>query len=264
MSEFARIDRHRLWTGRIKRGGVVSAVQRRVAGHIFTADPDRPYARPPLSKEYLRGETDDVDLHPSQWYAQRSIDLVRCATVEDIDPVGRGLVVDGTTHRYKPLVIACGAGPTPLAVPGGEHALELRSRADADRLRYAAVGASSVLIIGAGFIGCEAAASLAMRGLVVTVVAPDAAPQTQRLGSEAGERLPGLLHEVGVRYVGGVEVEAIREDAVVLDNGTTMDAAVEHWQDAVDQGAVAGANAAGRDATWDGAPGFWTTIGRRP
>jgi 3-phenylpropionate/trans-cinnamate dioxygenase ferredoxin reductase component len=286
---------------------------------IFTADPDRPYARPPLSKEYLRGETDDVDLHPPQWYAQRSIDLVRCATVEDIDLAGRGLVVDGTTHRYKSLVIACGASPTPLPVPGGEHALQLRSRADADRLRCAAVGALNVLIIGAGFIGCEAAASLAMRGLVVSVVAPDAAPQTRRLGSEAGERLLGLLHEVGVRYVGGVEVEAIREDGVVLDNGTTMDAdlvvaatgvqpssdlaadglkvdqsrivvgadmatsvhgvyaagdvalaynatarrhlAVEHWQDAVDQGAVAGANAAGRDATWDGVPGFWTTIG---
>jgi NADPH-dependent 2,4-dienoyl-CoA reductase/sulfur reductase-like enzyme len=205
-------------------------------------------------------------------------------------------------------------------VPGGELALQLRSHADASRLRCAATEAASAVIIGAGFIGCEAAASLAMRSLSVTVVAPDKAPQTKRLGAEAADRLLALLRRADVRYVGGVEVEAIRDSGVALDDGTAIDAdlviaatgvnpnsdlaaaaglkveqsrvvagadmatsahgvyaagdtaiaynatakrhlAVEHWQDAVDQGAVAGANAAGQDATWDGVPGFWTTIG---
>jgi 3-phenylpropionate/trans-cinnamate dioxygenase ferredoxin reductase subunit len=283
---------------------------------IFTTDADIPYARPPLSKEYLR----EIELHEAQWYAERSIELVHGASVESIDVAERFVVVNGGRHRYRSLVVACGARPSPPPVPGGDSAAQLRSHADAVALRRAAAGVESAVIIGAGFIGCEAAASLAMRGLSVTVVAPDDAPQMKRLGQQAADRLLGLLKDAGVRYIGGVQVEAIRDGSVVLDNGTAVDTdlvvaatgvepvsdlaaaaglkvdqsrivvgadmqtstegvyaagdvalaynatarrhlAVEHWQDAIDQGAIAGAVASGQEAEWTGVPGFWSTIG---
>lgn len=286
---------------------------------ILTSDPDLPYARPPLSKEYLRGETDDVALHPRTWFADRSIELVHGATVDGIDLAERSVIAGGVHHRYQALVLACGARPSALPAPGGETALQLRSLADATRLRQASARADSAVVIGAGFIGCEAAASLSLQGVAVTLVAPEAAPQIERLGPEAAERLVDLLSQVGVRFVGGVAVEAI-DWGVRLDNGVTINTdlvlaatgvrpqsslaeaagltvsqsrivvgpdmatsaddvyaagdvalafnaaagrhlAVEHWQDAVDQGAIAGAGAAGRSAKWDAVPGFWTTIG---
>ncbi|MDT5100690.1 MAG: 3-phenylpropionate/trans-cinnamate dioxygenase ferredoxin reductase component [Mycobacterium sp.] len=286
---------------------------------ILTADPAPPYARPPLSKEFLRGETDDVALHPAQWYAENRIELLR-ARVTRIDTAERTVVVEEERVAYSALILACGSAPTPLPVPGGEHAYQLRSLADAQRLRDASVGSQSAVVIGAGFIGCEAAASLALRGVSVTLVAPNAAPQDKRLGGAAGERLRGLVTATGARYVGGVSVEEIRHGAVRLDNGVTIDCdlvlaatgvrpqggladeaglrmtdsrivagadmrtsapdvfavgdvaaafnstagrhiSVEHWQDAVDQGEIAGAAAAGADGQWDGVPGFWTTIG---
>ncbi len=286
---------------------------------ILTADPAAPYARPPLSKEYLRGETEDIFLHPAEWYAERRIEVVH-TPVDRVDTDGRCVLADGQRHPYSALVLACGSAPTPLPVAGGEHAYQLRSLHDAQRLRDGSVDAQSAVVIGAGFIGCEAAASLARQGISVTLVAPNSAPQDNRLGAEAGERLRGLIVSAGARYVGGVTVEAVRDDAVELDDGVTIncdlvlaatgvhpqsrlaeragltvdgsrvvvgadmrtsaphvfaagDAAlafnatagrhisVEHWQDAADQGEIAGTVAAGATGQWDGVPGFWTTIG---
>src|SRR6478672_9460125 len=189
---------------------------------ILTDDPDPPYARPPLSKDYLRGEVDDVALHPPQWFRERSIEVKHGAPLEHIDVTERRVVAGGTEYPYDTLVLACGASPTLLPVPGGESALQLRSLADAARLRRASANARSAMVIGAGFIGCEAAASMALRGVNVTVVAPEALPQEPRLGSEAGERLLRLLHEAGVRYIGGVAVEAVDDGAVTLDDGVTI------------------------------------------
>jgi 3-phenylpropionate/trans-cinnamate dioxygenase ferredoxin reductase component len=287
---------------------------------ILTDDPDHPYERPPLSKDYLRGETDEVAMHDAQWFAERRIELRHVGRVDGIGVTARTVSVGGQDMRYRSLVLACGSGPTPMPIPGGDKPLQLRSLADAARLREAGRAADSAVVIGAGFIGCEAAASLAMRGVNTTVVAPDAAPQITRLGPDAGARLRGLLEDAGVRYVGDVAVRAIDDGAVHLDNGVTIDTdlilaatgvtpridlakraslaiedgrivvgadmrtsvdgiyaagdvaltfnttadrhvAVEHWQDAMDQGAVAGANAAGASAQWDSVPGFWSTIG---
>jgi NADPH-dependent 2,4-dienoyl-CoA reductase/sulfur reductase-like enzyme len=287
---------------------------------ILTADPELPYARPPLSKDYLRGDTDDVWLHPAQWYLERSIDLHLATEVVAIDPAAHTVTTDGGTYSYTALVLACGAVPTPLPVPGGHHALQLRSLGDAARLRKAAGDAASAVVVGAGFIGCEVAASLALNGLAVTLVAPEPVPQEKRLGAAAGRRLQALVELAGVRYVGGVSVRELTEGAVRLENGVSIDCdltvaatgvtpridlaepaglsiqdsrvivgadmrtsapdvyavgdlalafntrvgrriAVEHWQDADDQGAIAGAQAAGQPLTWQGVPGFWTTIG---
>jgi NADPH-dependent 2,4-dienoyl-CoA reductase/sulfur reductase-like enzyme len=272
-----------------------------------------------LSKEFLRAETEDVFLHPAQWYAERRIDIEHIA-VDSIDADRRFVVADGQRRQYSSLVLACGSAPTPLPVPGGEHAYQLRSLADAARLRADAGAARSAVVIGAGFIGCEAAASLVQQGISVTLVAPNAAPQDKRLGADAGERLRRLVTAAGARYVGGVAVEAVQDGAVQLDNGVTIDCdlvlaatgvrprsdlaeqagltmeqsrvvadaqmrtsapdvfavgdvalayntsagrhiSVEHWQDAVDHGEIAGSSAAGEVTRWDGVPGFWTTIG---
>lgn len=292
--------------------------------HLVSADPALPYERPPLSKDFLRGESDDVSLHPRSWFAERDIELVKGVEVDRIDPDADFVVIDGERRPYRTLVLATGASPSPLPVAGGERALQLRSLADAERLRAAGANAKSAVVIGAGFIGCEAAASLSRRGVSVTLVAHQDVPQKKRLGADAGEQLLRLVEDTGVRYIGGASVDAIHDDAVQLDNGTHAGnhlecelvlaatgvvpnsgaaeaagldiersrvlvgadmatsapnifaagdvalaynttagrrIAVEHWQDAADQGAIAGASAAGVGAAWDGVPGFWTTIG---
>lgn len=287
---------------------------------VVTDDPQPPYQRPPLSKDYLRGDGVDVAMHPPQWYLDRRIELLHTGRVDALDPAARVITAGGIRYPYRSMVLACGSRPTPLPVPGGDTVLQLRSLSDADRLRHAAQQADSAVVIGAGFIGCEAAASLAARGVSVTLIAPDPVPQAKRLGTEAGERILGILADAGVRYVSGPAVEAVTDGVVHLDDGTRIasdlvlaatgvrpqtelarsaglavsagrivvrsdmrtstqnvyaagDAAiafnpsagrplaVEHWGDAIDQGHVAGACAAGGNAKWDRVPGFWTTIG---
>ena len=287
---------------------------------ILTADSELPYARPPLSKEYLQGKSDDIELHPSQWYDERSIEVRRGVTVDVIDVERQTVTAGGHQFDYRALVLACGAAPSPLPVRGGEQALPLRSLADASALRETAFRAGTAVVIGAGFIGCEAAASLAVQGLSVSLVAPESAPQVNRLGEEAASRLLGLVQTAGVHFCGGVEVTEIDGGTVTLDDGTSIDAdlilaatgvtpqsdlaaavgletrdsrivvgsdmgtskpniyaggdvalaynetagrhlAVEHWQDAADQGEVAGSVAAGVASNWDSVPGFWSTIG---
>ncbi len=287
---------------------------------ILTADPDLPYARPPLSKEYLRGQTNDVSLHPRQWFNDKAIELVDSTTADGLDLAEQTIRAGGRLHRYDTLILACGAAPVAPPMPGAERARLLRSLADAAALRQAAKDARTAVVIGAGFIGCEAAASLALQGLSVTLVAPEPLPQEARLGSAAAERLRELVVQAGARHVGGVAVEEITDVGVRLDNGVTIDCdlvlaatgvapqhrladdagleirdsrivvgsdmstsvkgvyaagdvalarhaiagrhlAIEHWQDAIDQGTIAGTSAAGEDAIWDGVPGFWSTIG---
>lgn len=287
---------------------------------ILSADIDLPYFRPPLSKDFLRGETDDVGMHAPEWFTEQSVELLTETPVDRIDLQNRVVTAAGQRFPYTDLIVACGASPVPPPVPGGERALVLRSQRDAFQLRDVAGAAGSAVVIGAGFIGCEAAASLAMQGLSVTLVAPDEVPQRKRLGAEAGRRLMALVERAGVRFVGGPKVLEITADSVVLDNGVTVHTdlilaatgiapnsaiaeaaglevqqsrivvdegmrtahpgvyaagdvalavnatagrpiAVEHWQDATNQGAVAGGRAAGADTMWSEIPGFWTSIG---
>ncbi|MEE6134822.1 FAD/NAD(P)-binding oxidoreductase [Mycobacterium sp. 050128] len=288
--------------------------------HILTADADLPYARPPLSKEYLRGQTDEVALHDAQWFEDRKIELTTRARVDRLDLAQRTVHVGEQRHAFDSLILACGAAPQGPPIPGGQQALLLRSLADATALRHAADTADSAVVIGSGFIGCEAAASLALRGVSVTLVAPEPLPQQQRLGTQAAERLRDLVTDAGARHVGGVAVEEITDTGVRLDDGVTIDCdlvlaatgvapqshiaaeaglqirdsrivvgsdmcttardvyaagdvalarhevagrhlAIEHWQDASDQGAIAGACAAAWPTKWVGVPGFWTSVG---
>lgn len=190
---------------------------------IISADIDPPYARPPLSKEFLRGETDEVDLHPARWFGERAIELVGGVRIDRLDLAEHTVFAGDQRYGYDTLILACGAAPVTPPFPGGERALLLRSLADAGTLRTAAENASSAVVIGSGFIGCEAAASLARRGIPVTIVAPSELPQQKRLGSEAAARLRDLVSDAGARHVGGVTVQEITDVGVRLDNGVTID-----------------------------------------
>lgn len=196
------------------------AYRARQADHavrILTADTDPPYQRPPLSKDFLRGDTDDSTMEIS-----RPFETILQAQVDAIDVGQRVVTASGVRYEYDRLVIASGANPQPLPVSGGEKALLLRSFDDARRLREAATSATTSVVIGAGFIGCEAAASLAIRGLSVTLIAPEEFPQQKRLGRDAGMRLRRLVEATGVRFAGDARVASIGDGTVALEDGTTV------------------------------------------
>ena len=184
---------------------------------LLTPEPHAPYERPPLSKEFLRAEAEagELALEDAAWYAEHDV-VVRLATpAERLDPERRTVAPrGGQPLDYDACVLATGSTPLPLPVPGGDHpdVLLLRSLESALGLRRRAEAAERAVVIGAGFIGCEVAASLAMRGARVTLVAREALPQGPRLGEDAGRRIAGWLRAMGVELVLEAEVEAIAED----------------------------------------------------
>lgn len=188
---------------------------------------ERPYLRPPLSKEYLRGESEReaVFVHPQTFYAEHRIDLLTGTPVTTIDPSARQVVLaDGPRIPFDRLLIATGSRPRRLTVEGADlpGVVSLRTAGEADALRAAASGAERVVIIGAGWIGCEVAASLRELGRSVTVVAPGAIPLERVLGPEIGTVYRDLHVAHGVelrpgtratRIVGSGRVEAVETTA---------------------------------------------------
>lgn len=191
---------------------------------IITTDPALPYAKPPLSKSYLCGRQATLDLHSPDWFGRHNVELLRGITVEHIDSGNREVVTAGGRHYpYWHLVLACGSTAVPLKVPGGEAALSLRSLADAVILRMVAVHAESAVVVGGGLIGCEAASSLATRGMLTTLVAPEPVPLLRRFGSEVGERVAKMLSDIGVRFIGSATVTAVEDTGVLLDTGEAVE-----------------------------------------
>ncbi len=190
---------------------------------ILTGDLALPYAKPPLSKGFLCGNEDKRDLHSAGWFARENVDLVRGITVDHIDTAGQEVVTaGGQRYPYWHLVVASGATPVKLDVPGAEAALTLHSFSDAVALKMAARYAQSAVVIGGGLIGCEAAACLAARGVETAVVAAEAVPLQRRFGLEAGERVVKILSDNGVGFVGETTAAAIGDSCVVFDDGTTV------------------------------------------
>ena len=197
---------------------------------IVSADAVPPYQRPPLSKDFLRGESDEdsLPLESPEFYRDNDIELWLS------DAVNRMNLADGTAStqsgrvlRYSGCVLATGCHPNQLRVPGGDHptVLRLRFLGQAQLLRTAAARAGTVIVIGSGFIGCEAAVSLARRGLSVTMVSTEELPQLHRLGRGVAERISGWLADAGVRFRGSADIIEIREGrAVDLDGGESLTA----------------------------------------
>jgi NADPH-dependent 2,4-dienoyl-CoA reductase/sulfur reductase-like enzyme/nitrite reductase/ring-hydroxylating ferredoxin subunit len=201
------------------------------AGHIvmLSSDADAPVDRPNLSKDYLAGSAaeDWLPLRPDDFYKEAHIDLRLNAEVVSIDTKARQAVLAGGGNvAYDRLLLATGAEPVRLTVPGAElpHVHTLRTLADSRAIIAGAKGARRTVVIGASFIGLEAAASLRTRGIEVHVVAPGKRPMERILGSEMGDLVRALHEEHGVVFHLEDTVVAIDEKRVTLKSGGTLDA----------------------------------------
>jgi 3-phenylpropionate/trans-cinnamate dioxygenase ferredoxin reductase subunit len=175
---------------------------------------DRPYERPPLSKAYLRGDDDVVKIfvHDEGFYAEQRIDLRTSTRLKTIDPAKSQVVLDdGERLTYHRLLLTTGATPRRLTVPGadlpGVH--YLREVGDADRLAAAISHANRVVVVGAGWIGSEVAASARQMGREVAMVDPGAVPLAKVMGPEVGAVFRQLHASHGVELYLGTGVEAV-------------------------------------------------------
>lgn len=199
---------------------------------IISADTDAPYERPQLSKEFLRGETEDKDLplEDTEFYREHDIKLTLGEAVTSLDTGARTVTTaSGETVSYTSCVLATGNEPVRPPFPGADHpdVYVLRSAHSARKLREAADNARSAIVVGSGFIGCEAAVSLARKGVQVTVFTPERLPQADRLGDVAGNRLLHWLKAEGVSVLTDTKVEGI-EDGFRVHTGLvpTLDAGI--------------------------------------
>jgi 3-phenylpropionate/trans-cinnamate dioxygenase ferredoxin reductase component len=189
-----------------------------------------PYDRPPLSKEVLRKEVDDVALKPREWYDEKDITLRLGAAATCLDTAEQTVTLDdGTVLGYDELVIATGLVPRRIpAFPDLEGIRVLRSFDESMALRSHASAARHAVVVGAGFIGCEVAASLRSLGVDVVLVEPQPTPLASVLGEQIGELVARLHREEGVDVRLGVGVAEVRGqghvDTVVLTDGTELTA----------------------------------------
>jgi NADPH-dependent 2,4-dienoyl-CoA reductase/sulfur reductase-like enzyme/nitrite reductase/ring-hydroxylating ferredoxin subunit len=194
---------------------------------IFTADEAAPVDRPNLSKDYLAGNAPEewVWLKPREFYDDRHIELHTGKRVLAIDTAAHVVALDShETRRFDSLVIATGATPIRLEIPGGDRILYLRSLADSRAIIARAEAKKRAVVIGASFIGLEVAASLRARGVEVEVVAPDARPLERVLGEAMGDFVRALHEAKGVRFHLGRKPASVEENGVTLDNGETLPA----------------------------------------
>jgi 3-phenylpropionate/trans-cinnamate dioxygenase ferredoxin reductase subunit len=202
---------------------------------LIGEEPVRPYERPPLSKDYLQGkvEADVAFVHDPAYYDKHDIDLRLATPVRRLEPAGREVVLaSGERLGYDAVLLATGATPRRLAVPGADLAgvHYLRTLTDAERLRTAIAGTSRVVVIGAGWIGCEVAASARQQGADVALVELGRLPLERVLGPELGAFYRDVHADQGVELHFGVGIEALRGgdrvEEVRLTDGTVLAADV--------------------------------------
>jgi NADPH-dependent 2,4-dienoyl-CoA reductase/sulfur reductase-like enzyme/nitrite reductase/ring-hydroxylating ferredoxin subunit len=200
-------------------------------GDITLIDRDReaPYDRPNLSKDYLAGtvQAEQLPLHPSAYYEERCVELVRGRQVTALDLDRKRLTFDdGTTREFGAIVLATGADPARLAMPGdpGPPVHYLRTLADSRAIIKSAEGARRAVVLGASFIGLEVAASLRARTIEVHVVAPGRRPLERALGPELGDFIRGLHEQHGVVFHLGRKASGLTRGGVMLEGGERLDA----------------------------------------
>ena len=188
-----------------------------------------PYDRPPLSKDVLHADLDDVTLKPAEFYDENNITVRLGSAAVSLDTAARTLTLaDGAVLGYDDLVIATGLAPKRIpSFPALEGIRVLRSLDDALALRAHAATARHAVIIGAGFIGCEVAASLRKLGVDVVLVEPQPAPLASVLGEEVGNLVTRLHRAEGVDVRTGIGVAEVRGEnghvsAVVLSDGSEL------------------------------------------
>jgi 3-phenylpropionate/trans-cinnamate dioxygenase ferredoxin reductase component len=197
---------------------------------LIGAEAERPYERPPLSKEYVRGEAgrEKVYVHDESFYGERDIELRLGRTATALDQQAKQITLaDGERVGYDRLLIATGAEPRRLPVPGADldGVLYLRNVEDSDAIRERLDRGGSLAVIGAGWIGAEVAASARQRGLDVTVVEATAVPLERVLGPELGAIYGEIHADHGVRMLMGSGVEAF-EGGTAVERVRTADGTV--------------------------------------
>jgi 3-phenylpropionate/trans-cinnamate dioxygenase ferredoxin reductase subunit len=292
---------------------------------LIGEEPHPPYERPPLSKEYLRGEDQAARLflHPMSWYEENGVELMLGTRAVRIDPDRRVVELSsGGGVDYEAVLVATGGRNRALPVPGRdlENVLSLRTIEDADRIRRVAVAGQTAVVVGAGFIGSEVTASLRTMGVEVDVVEVLEAPLLRVLGPELAAVYEAIHRDHGVRFhlgqgvarfEGTSGVEAVVTDAgervecdfvvvgvgiepatevvtatdVTLDDGIVVDPVsrtnvpgifaagdvanhvhplfarrlrVEHWDNALKQGAAAARSMMGRGEAFTDPHWFWS------
>jgi NADPH-dependent 2,4-dienoyl-CoA reductase/sulfur reductase-like enzyme/nitrite reductase/ring-hydroxylating ferredoxin subunit len=197
---------------------------------LYDPDPDAPYDRPNLSKDYLAGTASEdwIPLHPPEFYRERGIDIVHGRRVVAIEPKARRIRLDGGgTAEFGALLLATGA--TPIRLPaemerGNPTVHYLRSFADSKSIVGAVGKARRAVVLGASFIGLEVAASLRARDLEVHVVAPDPRPLERVMGPALGDFVRRLHEEHGVTFHLSQKATGIGDGVVTLENGTRLPA----------------------------------------
>src|SRR2546426_608106 len=202
---------------------------------LLGAEPQLPYDRPPLSKAYLRGGMpfEKTLLRPPEFYRERNIETRLGTRVVSVDPEKRTLELqDGERLEFDSVLIATGGRNRRFPIPGLDlpGVYDLRTVADADRIRDAIARGGRAVVVGMGFIGAEVAASMRQCGLEVTAIEPFKTPLYRALGEEIGRVVEGLHRDHGV----------------------------EHWQNGVKQGAAAARSMLGRAQPYDEVHWFWS------
>jgi 3-phenylpropionate/trans-cinnamate dioxygenase ferredoxin reductase subunit len=199
---------------------------------LIGAEAERPYERPPLSKDHLRGESDraKVFVHDADFYEQHDVELLIDTTVTEVDP-GAGTVTldDGGTIGFDRLLLTTGAEPRRLQIPGSEldgiH--YLRSLADCEAIGGRLEAGAHVAVIGAGWIGSEVAASARQRGLAVTLIDPLSLPNERIFGREIGEFYREVHSQHRVELLLGERVESFEGEGslsrILTASGKTIE-----------------------------------------
>ena len=221
-------------------GGMASAhcaaeLRRRGAeGSILLVgrEPEPPYERPPLSKEYLRGEAkrEDAYVNPLPWYEENRVDLLSGRNVMTLDPAaGTAKLQGGEEVSFDKALLGTGATVNILRVEGAENEgiHYLRAFGNSDAIRAAAEAAEHVVLIGGSYIGTEVAASLTAQGVECTIVTMEAVALSRTFGEDAGRWFQGLIESKGITVHGGEELEAFEGDgrvrAVVTKSGLSVE-----------------------------------------
>ncbi len=195
-------------------------------------EPEPPYERPPLSKEYLRGEADRADAHvnPPSWYEENGVELLTARNVMSLDAESRTAKIQGGEEvAFGKALIATGAVVNILRVEGAENEgiHYLRAFGNSDAIRADAETAERVVLIGGSYIGAEVAASLTAKGAKCSIVAMEDVALSRSFGEDAGRWFQQTIESKGVEFHGGEELEAFEGDgrvrAVVTKSGLSIE-----------------------------------------
>jgi 3-phenylpropionate/trans-cinnamate dioxygenase ferredoxin reductase subunit len=199
---------------------------------IVGREPEPPYERPPLSKEYMRGEAsrEDAYVNPPDWYEQNGVELRTGVNAMSLDPAARTAKLQGGEEvGFGQALLATGAMVNILRVEGAENEgiHYLRAFGNSDAIRADAEAAEHVVLIGGSYIGCEVAASLTAKGVECTIVMMEEVTLSRVFGDDAGRWFQQQLESHGVTVHGSEELEAFEGDGRVKAVLTTSGRAIE-------------------------------------